>query len=276
MPRFKDQAICIRHIDWSETSQIVALLTQNHGKLPGLAKGSKRTSPSSVARYSGGIELLTAGQIVGLTKPTAELATLTEWDLQHPYWHLRHHLGAQQLALYGVDLANALLADHDPHPNAFHALAQFLDQLADPDQHARALLDYQWQLLEDTGYRPQLDRDVRTGTLISPDPSPNGHDTTHTDTTQRKWYTFDPHAGGLTTQASDLENGTWRVRVETVHLLRSLTGRHDAPPTPATELATIDRANRLLCSYARAVLDRQLPTMRFVLDPESSAKHSNN
>ena len=56
MSRFKDQAVCIRMIDWSETSQIVALLTREHGVLRGLAKGSKRMSPSAISRFSGGIE----------------------------------------------------------------------------------------------------------------------------------------------------------------------------------------------------------------------------
>ena len=102
MARFKEDAICIRYLDWSETSQIVVLLTREHGKLRGLAKGSKRTSPGALARYSGGIELLTLGQVVGLTKPTSELATITEWDLQDPYPHLRRDLSAQHLGLYAA------------------------------------------------------------------------------------------------------------------------------------------------------------------------------
>ena len=68
MPRFKEQAVCIRLIDFSETSQVVWLFTENLGLIRGLAKGSKRTSPGSVAKYSGGFELLTAGQSLGVTK----------------------------------------------------------------------------------------------------------------------------------------------------------------------------------------------------------------
>ena len=77
MPRFKDQAICIRHIDWSETSQIVALLTEQLGIIRAVAKGSRRTSPGSVQRYSGGVELLTLGQAVGMIKSSVDLASLT-------------------------------------------------------------------------------------------------------------------------------------------------------------------------------------------------------
>ncbi|MEO1235807.1 MAG: recombination protein O N-terminal domain-containing protein, partial [Planctomycetota bacterium] len=74
MPRFKDQAICIRDVDWSETSQVVVLLTETRGKVRGWAKGSRRQSPSSIQRFSGGIELLTAGQVVATTRPSTELA----------------------------------------------------------------------------------------------------------------------------------------------------------------------------------------------------------
>lgn len=260
MPHFKDQAICIRHIDWSETSQIVALLTEHHGLLRGIAKGSKRPSPSAVARYCGGIELLTQGQVVGMTKPMADLATITEWDLQEPHHHLRRNLRAQRLAMYGADLAAALLADHDPHPKAFAALAQLLDEVKDPARHGTALLGFQWRLLEDAGYRPQLDRDVRTGkpieAVIAQDQiSPVA-----------PRYTFDPRAGGLTVAVKAIENGSWRVRPATVALLGRLAAAGDVGEPEEESQESVGRANRLLCAYARAILDRELPTMAFVLE----------
>jgi DNA repair protein RecO (recombination protein O) len=244
MPRFKDQAICIRHIDWSETSQVVVLLTQDHGKLRGLAKGSKRLSPSSVQRFSGGIELLTFGQVVAVTNRTAELATITEWDLQQDYHSLRNDLHAQRLAMYAADLTNAMLADEDAHPGAFAALSAFLDALKEQDFRDAALLRFQWALLSDCGYRPELETDVRKGGGLG----------------KVRAYTFDPVAGGLTT-----ENGIadWRVRSGTVALLRKLSAEQAVDDTGA---ATLGRANRLLCVYARAILDKELPTMRIVLN----------
>jgi len=243
MPRFKDQAICIRHIDWSESSQVVVLLTQEHGKLRGLAKGSKRSSPSSVQRFSGGIELLTLGQVVAVSKRTAELATLTEWDLQEDFHYLRRDLEAQRLAMYAADLANAMLADEDAHPGAFEALSSFLHALAETGSRQSSLLRFQWELLEDCGYRPELDRDVRRDGPLD----------------KAKAYTFDPLAGGLT-----VENGIadWRVRGKTVSLLRRVAGGESIDER---EGDSIGRANRLLCVYVRAILDKQLPTMGIVL-----------
>ena len=243
MPRFKDQAICVRHIDWSETSQVVVLLTAEHGKLRGLAKGSKRQSPSSVQRFSGGIELLTHGQVVAVTKRSAELATITEWDLQHDYHYLRSDLRGQRLAMYAADLCNAMLADEDVHPGAFAALSAFLDALQDRGEQSAALLRFQWDLLTDCGYRPELETDVRKGGAIG----------------KVKAYTFDPIAGGLTVDSGIAD---WRVRRQTVELLRMLL---HGEAVDGVDGDSMMRANRLLCVYVRAILDKELPTMGVVL-----------
>lgn len=266
MPRFKDQAICIRHIDWSETSQVVALLTWEHGKVRALAKGSKRTSPGAVARFSGGIELLTQGQAVGVIKPSTDLASLTEWDLQNPYFHLRRDLAAHQTALYGADLSNTLLADHDPHAGVFAALAELLEALVEPSRRVSALAYFQWRLLDDCGYRPQIDADAGTGLPLEDCPT----------------YVFDPRAGGITTAPGRIAtghngSGPWRVRRETVEVLRALDrgdlvahdGREEGSGSghgSGADPGVVARANRLLCVYARAIIDRTLPTMKFVLE----------
>ncbi|NBC11562.1 MAG: DNA repair protein RecO, partial [Planctomycetes bacterium] len=195
MARLIDQAIVLREFEWSETSQVVVLLTEHHGKVRGLAKGSKRRSPSSLQRFSGGIELLTAGQIVANTKRTAELANLTEWDQQQSYPWLRTDLSAQWAAMYAAELTAAMLADLDAHPSVFQQLGVFLDALQRAKPQA-ALLRYQWALLDDCGYRPQLTRDVTGGGELA----------------RAQAYTFDPMAGGFTTQSGADE---WRGRAAT-------------------------------------------------------------
>jgi len=238
MARVIDEAVCIRHLDWSQTSQIVVLLTEHHGKLRGLAKGSKRLSPSSVQKFSGGIELLTAGQVVASVRPSQELATITEWDLHDDCLHLRQDLRRQRVALYAADILHALLLDGDPHAGSYAALRRLLEALRDRDADAE-LARFQWDVLVDVGYRPQLDRDVHgDGELPA-----------------AAAYTFDPRAGGLTRQRPI---GAWRVRRATVELMRRRAW-DDA------DADTLLRANRLMCSYVRALIDRELPTMRYVL-----------
>ena len=91
----KDRAICLRVVDYSETSQVVTLFGRLLGKIRAIAKGSKR--PKSA--FEGPIEPLSFGDIMfsGFSKDT--LATLTEFHPQPVRGELRRNLAALQCAL---------------------------------------------------------------------------------------------------------------------------------------------------------------------------------
>ena len=72
----KDTAICIRAVDYSETSQIVTFFARAAGKISAIAKGSKR--PKSA--FDGPIEIFSYGKIVFSDSNKEKLATLTEFE----------------------------------------------------------------------------------------------------------------------------------------------------------------------------------------------------
>jgi DNA repair protein RecO (recombination protein O) len=239
MAATKDHAIVLRLIDWSETSQITVLLTREHGKVSATVKGAKRQTRSALAKYSGGLELATLGEAVMIIRSGRDLANLIEWELVDGFWGLRGNLRAFELAMYAVDLSHHLLQDHDPHPRTFEGLAGFLSQLggqtANVDgEYEPWLLQFQWRLIVDAGYRPTLDAGPGR-TLV-----------------------FSARRGGVVKSASD----GWKVRRQTIELLQRLGGEQ---PIGDAEPMTLVRANRLLCAYTRAILDKQLPTMSAVL-----------
>jgi DNA repair protein RecO (recombination protein O) len=257
VPAAADDAICIRHWDWSETSQTVSLLTRDHGVLRGLAKGSKREN----ARFSGGIELLTRGQILFIAKPTSELATLTEWDLAEIFPGLRQVLRRFYAAMFVADLLQHSIRDHDPHPKAFDATLLCLRTLGAADSAAttphtngdidEALARFQWALLTDTGYRPELNNDARSGIPLEP----------------RDRYLFAPHLGGLLAATPDASVPTWPVRSETIRCLRELSADTPAPAPQSPE--TWERAARLLAAYFREVLGQPLASLHQVFAASS-------
>jgi DNA repair protein RecO (recombination protein O) len=247
MPTVTDDAIVLRLVDWSETSHIVGLLTRGHGKVSATAKGAKRQTPSVQAKFSGGLEVATLGEAVLIIREGRDLANLTEWNLVNAHWRLRRDLRSYELAMYAVDLTHHMLHDHDPHPRSFEALREVLAVLGAPASHgddALALLHFQWSLIDDAGYRPALDRDANSGRPLE---------------TSGQTMHFSAVAGGLVNNAGA---DAWPVRRSTIELLRSLNG--DAPSK--VQPVSIDRANRLLCAYCRAILDHQLPTMRAILE----------
>jgi DNA repair protein RecO (recombination protein O) len=266
MSSVKDHAIVLRLLDWSETSQIAVLLTAQHGKISATAKGAKRQTPSTLAKFSGGLELLSRGEAVFIPKRGSELANLTEWDLLDAHWHLRRNLRALNLAMYGADLVHHLVQDADPHLGTFTALARFFRDLAGPEGSGgggiqAALLRFQWALVMDLGFGPVLDRDAQTGAELG---------------------------GGQTVGFSAIHGGTvadtgasdrWRVRRSTIELLSRIAagqrgvggggGSDEMVEVGGAEVGgdaeVVERANKLLCVYFRAILDRSLPTMEAVL-----------
>jgi DNA repair protein RecO (recombination protein O) len=242
----KDNAICLRLADWSETSQIVVLLTEAHGKLSATAKGAKRQAPSSLAKFSGGVELGTGGEAVLTVKNPNDLANLIEWDLRQPHWRLRRSLSAYRLGMYALDLTHHLVHDHDPHPQTYAALRDFLGALDEGANDAAALLGFQWSLVVDLGYEPVLDRDAQTDESLDE---------------AAETAAFSAEAGGLVSDTGTADR--WRVRMTTVRVLRAVASGEDPSGMDGESL---ERANRLLCVYFRAILDKQLPTMDYVLE----------
>lgn len=249
MPRFRDEAVCLRSIEWSETSQIVVLLTRERGKVRGLAKGSKRLSPSSIARFSGGVELLQRGEVLATTKATAELANVTEWDLADDHHHLRRSLRALRFAMYAADACDAVLPELDSHPASYEALVKLLRDLASPNGFDAALLRFQWVLLVDGGFKPEVQRDVHSQQAID------------LGNTRADDVAFDSVQGGLTRRQGP---GPWKMRRSTAVVLQELDARGGSLPDAASPDA-MQRANRLLCSFLRELLGRELPTMGAVL-----------
>jgi DNA repair protein RecO (recombination protein O) len=237
MPTITDNAVVIRCWDFSETSQTVSLFTRDHGIIRGLAKGAKREHGS----FSGGMDLLTRGEVVAIVKPTKDLATLTAWHLLDVYRALRTDLHCNRLGVYMTDLIQHMLIDQDPHPRVFDSFTGALANLALPSHRERAVLDLQWTLLDEAGYAPQLDRDAVTGDKL-PESSTS--------------LTFSPAAGGVVTE----DGPGWRVRPETIQALRSLArGGIDAQ----MPVEVLRRANRLLAVYFRDLIGKELPTMRW-------------
>lgn len=254
MPTIVDQALVIRHWDFSETSQTVALFCREHGVVRGLAKGSRREK----SRFSGGLEVLTRGEMVAITKHGAELATITEWDLQEVYWATRRDLGAHRAGLYVIDLIYHAIIGDDPHPKLWDHTAHALHAIADPAARAAEVMRFQWRLLVELGYKPNLGAGA---------PTPRGH-----------VFRFNPRAGGLVGDGpagngAGIGGEEWRVRADTIGLLRELEG-HEPAEAPATHSVaapaqTIDRASRLLAEYLRVLLDRDLGTRQALFGPRT-------
>lgn len=243
LPTVHDDAICIRVWDWSETSQTVSLFCRELGVVRGLAKGSKRDD----ARFSGGFELLTRGQAGVILKSSDAMATLTSWDLAEVFPGARSDLATFYCAMAMLDIVHHLVKDHDPHPALFDMLVEDARRLGDTTQSAHVLVSFLWSALSEAGYRPELERDVRTSLPLDRPES----------------LVFDPRLGGFSAVPS--ENGTdenWRTRRQTLQVLHDLA----STKSPGHSLESTVRAGKLLAAYVRELTASPLHSLQSALD----------
>lgn len=165
MAIIRDDAVVLTRHNYSETSQIIVLLTRGHGKLRTIAKGIRR---STKTRFAAGIDLLELGHVV-VSSPKANhqrsstLATVTEWKQTRSLSGLREKLFRLHGAQYAAEITSQLTEDWDPHVELFDALLSTLVELSDASEPFAPVVGYQLKLLESVGSQPRFDACVLCG-----------------------------------------------------------------------------------------------------------------
>ncbi len=155
----KDTAICIRAVDYSETSQIVTFFTREHGKISAIAKGSKRLKSS----FDGTIELFSYGQIVFTDLHEDKLCTLTEFQQLPTLTGLSRNHFVFNCALFGCELLNKLTDENDKHAELFDGYIDYLENIQshkDRRDVLALLIIFELGLLKEIGIAPVLNRCV--------------------------------------------------------------------------------------------------------------------
>ena len=166
----KDLAICIRAVDYSETSQIVTFFTRATGKVGVIAKGSKR--PKSA--FDGPIEILSYGKIVFSDSNKEKLATLTEFESAYcgpGLVGLRKDLFVLNCCLFAAELLDKLTHEYDPHVELFDSFLQFLQNAQESKTKHKMLallILFQLGLLKEVGLQPILNYCVNCKTSYEP------------------------------------------------------------------------------------------------------------
>ncbi len=246
MPLSRDRCICLRKVEYSETSQILSLFACDHGLIRLIAKGAHRRTKAGSSRFDGGIDLLDQGDAVFSHAPERELSTLTEWHLIDGQLELRRSLRAMHLGLYAAELVGALIEEHDPHPILFDRLKQTLKDLSTAKLE-ESFLAFELSLLRETGYLPQMESCVGCGSTL--------------DDGERVF--FAPAHGGVVCRNCE---GTTPDRIETdLRLLRMVQGIIRLPRTgptserlPRLTIHQTNPINRLIAEHVEHTLSKRL------------------
>jgi DNA repair protein RecO (recombination protein O) len=162
--RQRESAICIRTADFSETSQVVHFFTRGWGVVRLIAKGTKRPKSKS----GGAIDLLSEGELVFTASSRDALGTLVEFTEMVSHADLRTHAAPLNAALYMIEMVGEMLAEADPHPEAFDLLHNALSRLGQADAPTPAVLAYfQWRLLRHVGLMGEMKACVSCGKQVT-------------------------------------------------------------------------------------------------------------
>jgi DNA repair protein RecO (recombination protein O) len=159
---YQTEAIIIKKTKLGEADRILTLYTPHLGKIQAVAKGVRR--PKS--KLSGHLELLTHS-LVSLARGR-NLDTITGSQTINSFLPLKSNLELTSYALYITELVNQFTADHIEDYSLFELLLDTMKKLCQGTNNELALRYFEIHLLNEVGYRPQLQQCVLCHLSLKP------------------------------------------------------------------------------------------------------------
>ncbi|MFC1860059.1 DNA repair protein RecO [Chloroflexota bacterium] len=198
---YQTEAVIIKKVKLGEADRILTLYTPHLGKIQGVAKGVRR--PRS--KLAGHLELLTHSQ-VSLARGR-NLDTIIGSQTIDSFLPLKSDLWLISCALYVTELVNQFTADHNENSSLFKLLLETMCRLCQADDNKMVLHYFELHLLNESGYRPQLDQCASCRSQLE------------SVTTSA----FSPADGGvLCSSCNQRRSLTYRVSADTLKLMRLL------------------------------------------------------
>jgi DNA repair protein RecO (recombination protein O) len=161
----KSRAIVLKVIEFSETSCVLTLFTEDFGKIGALAKGARRPK----GPFEGALDLLALVRIVFLHKTSDALDLLTEAKLERRFRSAQRDLGRLYAGYYVAELLTELTEAGDPHRELFQAADATLSALDDGAPLAETVLRFELAALREAGHLPSLEQCVICGRPVESD-----------------------------------------------------------------------------------------------------------
>ncbi len=159
---YQTEAVTIKKTKLGEADRILSLYTPHLGKIQAVARGIRR--PRS--KLAGHLELLTHSQ-VSLARGR-NLDTITGSQTINSFLPLKSNLELTSYALYAIELVDQFTAEHIENHLLFQLLLETMQQLCQAGDNELVLRYFELHLLNEVGYRPQLQRCVSCQATLEP------------------------------------------------------------------------------------------------------------
>jgi len=243
MSLYNANAIVLRRINFGETDRIVTLYTRERGKLPAIAKGSRKP----ISRLAGATEVLTYGRFQLATG--RNLDVVAQVDVKESFPRIRDDLVRTAYASYMAELVQALVEEHEPNSNLFDLILSAFYLMERPNDPEKIAHMFELKLMCMLGYEPVLDRCVRCREAL-----PAGD------------IYFSPSLGGLVCrECGPLPEDAVLILPDTLEIMGSI--KHaDAPEIERVQVPrpVIDQIARCMRWYVRYRAERELKSLDFL------------
>jgi DNA repair protein RecO (recombination protein O) len=160
VPYAATRAIALRRTDFSETSQVVALVTPDMGQIHALAKGARRASRSSPKTPW---QLLEHYDCVLSLRAKGKLHLLTEWKLVETFRVLHRDLACQWTASMAAEIVLSATAENPDDGAAYGCLLGLLRRLEHGQEVHMSGFLFLNRMLAIMGAAPETTRCVHCG-----------------------------------------------------------------------------------------------------------------
>ena len=150
----------LRSRSMREADRLITVLTPSMGKLPVTVRGARRIN----SRLGGHLDVFNR---VSLTLALGHrIDVVTGAESIESFARLKADLDRLAIALYLMELADALLPEAAPHPTAYALLLDAVRALDGGSPAAGVARYVELRMLEDTGYLPELRRCLICGNEV--------------------------------------------------------------------------------------------------------------
>jgi len=159
---YQTEAFIVKKIKLGEADRILTLYTPHLGKIQAVAKGVRR----SRSKLAGHLELLTHS-LVSLARGR-NLDTITGSQTINSFLPLKSDLWLTSCALYATELVDQFTADDIENYELFQLLLETMHRLCQGGDKELVLRFFELHLLNEVGYRPQLQHCVSCQSPLKP------------------------------------------------------------------------------------------------------------
>jgi DNA repair protein RecO (recombination protein O) len=240
---YKTEAIILRQRRFGEADRFLTVYTPTIGKLEVKARGVRKTT----SRMSGHLQPLTRCMLqIAQGRVTDVVAGCETLESFQP---LRDDLERLSRALYVVELIDRMVPERVHGYPTYRLLHDTMRRLAGPDDLDQVLRFFEMRLVDQCGFRPELENCAGCGSALEPVEN-----------------FFSPLSGGVVCQACVAGlTGTRELSVSGLKVLRLLQrASYNDVVRIRIDVQLADEVERHLRSYIVSVLERDVNSAGFI------------